>query len=116
MRLVRDPAQQPLFVPSTPLERRLTGTLWTVRAQAWSGYMDFMAPGHYFTHWGFGTWRSLEERVVRLQNSYDPFWFVFEFDDELMTLTTTSTNHAQSRFVGDFLWDYANQQPPKPAY
>ena len=108
-------ARASLFVPHTPLEKRLVATLWSVRSTLWSGYMDFQDAGHYLTHWGFGTWRSLDDRRARLQNSYDGFWFELAFDDDLLSFTTTQTNHQhEAKVDGDMIWDYAKQVPPQP--
>lgn len=108
-------ARASLFVPSTPVEKRLVASLWSVRSPLWSGYMDFQDAGHYFTHWGFGTWRTIDDRHVRLQNTYDPFWFELAFDDDLLSFTTRATNHgADAKLVGDMIWDYAKQVPPAP--
>lgn len=35
----------PRFTPKTPLQLRLHGSLWSWRAQGWSGYVDFREPG-----------------------------------------------------------------------
>lgn len=111
------PIFQPRLTARTPLERRLSSTLWSFRSSAWNGFLDFREPGVYFTHWGYGEWARTDDtdRVVRLQNGYDPFWFVLTFDDDLTSFRCTSTNH-QAPPVGDMLFDYGEQVLPTPIW
>lgn len=120
----RAPTFAPRFDPRTRLENRLHGSLWSFRSAGWNGFIDFREPGLYFTHWGFGKWRSVvdsvagvavNDRTIRLQNGYDPFFFVFEFDDDLTSFRCTQTNHSDPP-VGDMLFDYRGQVPPTPGW
>jgi len=113
----RPPTFSPRFTPRTALERRLSSTLWSFRSPAWTGFIDFREPGVYFTHWGFGEWSSEgdDERTIRMRNGFDPFFFLVRFDDDLLTFTGVRTNHPQSTpLTGDLLFDYANQELPRP--
>jgi len=115
---LRAPVFTARFAPSTHLERRLISTLWSFRSTEWTGFIDFREPGIYFTHWGWGEWRTDtshagDDRTIRLQNGYDPFWFVLAFDDDLLSFRCLQSNHP-SRPVGDMLFDYARQEPPAP--
>jgi len=112
---VRAPTFAPRFTAVTPLERRLSASLWSWRGASWAGFVDFREPGVYMTHWGYGEWRAEggSDRVVTLQNGYDPFHFVLTFDDDLVSFQCTRTNHSD-RPVGDLLFDYGSQTPPAP--
>ena len=102
------------FTPTTPLQLRLHGSLWSWRAQSWSGFVDFREPGTYFTHWGFGRFDvDADDRTVRMQNGYDPFFFVLLFDDELLGFRCTDTNHSD-RPIGDMVFHYGRQELPPP--
>ena len=106
----------PRFTPRTPLQLRLSATLWSWRAQSWSGFIDFREPGTYFTHWGFGRFDvDADDRRARLQNGFDPFFFLLEFDDQLTSFRCVDSNHAD-RPVGDALFDYGNQAPLRPLF
>jgi hypothetical protein len=94
-----------LFVPRTALEKKLVTSLWSFHSSYWSGFVDFRGAGHYQTHWGWGTWRALGPRSIRMHNSYDGFWFVLEFDDALMQFVVRDSNHP-TRSTGHFLYAY----------
>lgn len=112
----RAPTFAARFTPSSPLERRLNGSLWSFRSRGWNGFLDFREPGIYFTHWGWGEWKTLEtDRSIRLQNGYDPFFFDLDFDDDLTSFRCVRTNHSDPP-VGDMLFDYTNQKMPAPGW
>ena len=98
-----------LFTPSTPLEHRLTATLWSFTSSYWRGFVDFREPGNYWTHWGFGTWRSLGAQRITMRNGYDPFFFTLEFDDALESFVCIDSNHP-TRPVGVALYAYARDE------
>ena len=115
----RAPTFAPRFVPRTPLERRLHGSLWTFRSPEWNGFVDFREPGVYFTHWGWGEWSTQpdNDRTIRMVNGYDGFYFVLTFDDDLTSFTCVSTNHTRNvPIAGDMIFDYTKMVPPSPAW